>query len=77
MVTDRSGKSGGTNSRPVQYTSLSISAGGVRVRAEGRTGPAWRVLRRRYPVLGWLALLYVVLLVTAIGLFVWGLVGLR
>ncbi|WP_251096638.1 hypothetical protein [Streptomyces sp. Caat 7-52] len=58
--------------RPVLYTSITISALAVRAQADGRTGfEAWRILRRRQPLIAWAAVAYVVLLVVGvIGLLV-------
>jgi hypothetical protein len=40
----------GAEAEPVQFTSISISAFGVRMRADGRTGwEAWKLLRKRHP----------------------------
>ncbi|MEU3862913.1 hypothetical protein AB0F03_37480 [Streptomyces sp. NPDC028722] len=62
----------GQDVRPAQYTSITVSALGVRVRADGRTGiEAWRIIHRRQPLLAWAAVGYVVLLVAGvIGLLV-------
>ncbi|MFB0617200.1 hypothetical protein [Streptomyces sp. AGS-58] len=52
---------------PDQYTSITISALGIRVRADGRTGlEAWQVIRRRQPLLAWAAAGYVVLLIVGV-----------
>jgi hypothetical protein len=60
-------ETGGEGARPVQHTSITVSALGVRVRADGRTGlEAWRVIRRRQPLLAWATVGYVVLLVVGV-----------
>ncbi|MGW3498163.1 hypothetical protein [Streptomyces sp. NPDC001020] len=52
------------SSPPVQYVSVSLRAFGLRAQADGRTGlAAWRIIRKRHPLLTWLAGAYDVLLV--------------
>ncbi|MCG0062218.1 hypothetical protein L0F81_02765 [Streptomyces tricolor] len=56
-----------TEDAPVQRISITFSALGVRVQADGRTGKeAWQSLRRQQPLLAWAALGYVVLLVVGV-----------
>ncbi len=46
---------------PVQHVSLEARFFGVRLAADGRTGPAaWRCLWARYPALRWTAVTYAV-----------------
>ncbi|MGW5925210.1 hypothetical protein ACWF2L_03050 [Streptomyces anulatus] len=62
-------------SEPVQVVSIDIGFGGVRARADGRTGwAAWRTICRQHPGIAKAAALYlaavavlVVLVVTAVG----------
>ncbi|UQA95708.1 hypothetical protein [Streptomyces halobius] len=56
-------ETGDAPGRPARHTSVSISAFGVRMQADGRTRwQAWKVIRREHPVLAWAAPLYVGLL---------------
>ncbi|MBL1109418.1 hypothetical protein JK361_33380 [Streptomyces sp. 5-8] len=53
--------------RPVQYTSITVSALGVRAQADGKNGfEAWRILHRRQPLIVWAAVAYVALLVVGV-----------
>ncbi|PAZ16589.1 hypothetical protein CLM62_06465 [Streptomyces sp. SA15] len=52
----------------MEFTSLSVGAFVVRVRADGRTGrEAWKLLRERHPWFAWGAIAYVTLLLVAVG----------
>ncbi|MER7477484.1 hypothetical protein ABTX60_07475 [Streptomyces sp. NPDC126510] len=51
----------------VQYTSVRVSALGMRVRADGRSGrEAWRLLWRRNPIVACAGAAYVALLVALV-----------
>jgi hypothetical protein len=62
----------GSEAEPVQFTSINISAFGVRMRADGRTGwEAWKVLRKRHPwlmrvVAGYIGFLLLVVVLLAV-----------
>ncbi|MGW4883346.1 hypothetical protein [Streptomyces murinus] len=48
---------------PAQITTLTVTALGIRARADGRTGwEAWRIIRRRHPRVAWAAGAYTLLL---------------
>ncbi|QUW78255.1 hypothetical protein SMIR_03085 [Streptomyces mirabilis] len=52
------------NRTPVQVVAISISASGIRARADGRTGrEAWRIIRERHPRAVWAVAAYTAVLV--------------
>ncbi|MFF7369841.1 hypothetical protein [Streptomyces tricolor] len=57
----------GTEDVQPVHVSITISALGVRARADGHSGlAAWRIIRRQQPLLAWAALGYVALLVVGV-----------
>ncbi|MCX4550633.1 MULTISPECIES: hypothetical protein [unclassified Streptomyces] len=59
-MTERSDTDSGN---PIQYAALSVSALGVRARADGHSGwAAWRAIRREHPSIAWVVPLYLIVL---------------